>query len=243
MFSPGADQVAISTDGTSRLTVSTTAVSSTLAVDHPLGAVGTPSITFTGDLNTGIYSPAADTIAFAEGGVESARIDSSGRLLVGTSTATANGGVLELSGGITFPATAVAASNANTLDDYEEGTWTPVLADATTGGNEVTHSVQDGLYTKVGNVVTVYFRVTWTSKGSASGTVRLRGFPFTAKSTTGAYYYTGSTANSNGQTVAALEGGSTFAILLDTSGLAGQFSELSSSDTGPGINGVLTYLV
>jgi hypothetical protein len=77
---------AVTTEGTQRLSVTTTAVSSTLAVDHPLGAVGTPSITFTGDLNTGIYSPAADTIAFVEGGAEAARIDSSGRLLVGTSS-------------------------------------------------------------------------------------------------------------------------------------------------------------
>ena len=53
---------------------------------HALGAAATPSITFTGDTNTGIYSPAADTLAFAEGGVEAMRIDSSGRLLVGTST-------------------------------------------------------------------------------------------------------------------------------------------------------------
>ena len=82
----GADQVAISTGGTSRLAVSTTAVSSTLAVDVPLGAVATPSLTFTGDLNTGIWSPAADTIAFSEGGAEAMRIDSSSRLLVGTSS-------------------------------------------------------------------------------------------------------------------------------------------------------------
>ena len=88
--SPGADQLAISTGGTSRLAVSTTAVSSTLAVDVPLGAVGTPSLTFTGDLNTGIWSPAADTIAFSEGGAEAMRIDSSSRLLVGTSSTSAN---------------------------------------------------------------------------------------------------------------------------------------------------------
>ena len=50
------------------------------------GAVGTPSITTTGDTNTGIFFPAADTIAFAEGGVESMRIDSSGRLGIGTSS-------------------------------------------------------------------------------------------------------------------------------------------------------------
>jgi len=90
LVSPGADQLAITTGGTSRLAVSTTAVSSTLAVDVPLGAVGTPSLTFTGDLNTGIWSPAAGTIAFSEGGAEAMRIDSSSRLLVGTSTARSN---------------------------------------------------------------------------------------------------------------------------------------------------------
>jgi hypothetical protein len=48
------------------------------------GAAATPSLTFTDDLNTGIFSPSADTIAFSEGGVERARIDSAGRILVGT---------------------------------------------------------------------------------------------------------------------------------------------------------------
>jgi len=51
------------------------------------GAVATPSITFTGDLNTGLWSPGADTIAVSTGGTERVRIDSSGRLLVGTTTA------------------------------------------------------------------------------------------------------------------------------------------------------------
>jgi hypothetical protein len=44
------------------------------------GTASLPSITFTGDTNTGIFSPAADTIAFAEGGVESARFDASGNM-------------------------------------------------------------------------------------------------------------------------------------------------------------------
>lgn len=51
-----------------------------------LGAVGTPSYTFTGDTNTGMWSPAADTIAFSEGGVEAMRIDSNARLGIGTTS-------------------------------------------------------------------------------------------------------------------------------------------------------------
>ena len=84
--SPGADQLAISTGGTSRLAVSTTAVSSTLAVDVPLGAVGTPSLTFTGDLNTGIYSPGADQLAVATNGTEKLIVLSNGNVGIGTSS-------------------------------------------------------------------------------------------------------------------------------------------------------------
>jgi hypothetical protein len=50
------------------------------------GSNTAPSITTVGDTNTGIFFPAADTIAFSEGGTESARFDSGGRLLVGNST-------------------------------------------------------------------------------------------------------------------------------------------------------------
>jgi len=54
------------------------------------GSTAAPSITPTGDTNTGIFFPSADTIAFSEGGSEAARFDSSGRLLVGTSSARTN---------------------------------------------------------------------------------------------------------------------------------------------------------
>jgi hypothetical protein len=48
------------------------------------GSVSSPSISPTGDSNTGIFFPAADTIAFAEGGVEVIRVNSSGNLGIGT---------------------------------------------------------------------------------------------------------------------------------------------------------------
>ena len=53
------------------------------------GTVSAPSLSTTGDTNTGIFFPAADTIAFTEGGVESMRIDSSGQLGIGTSSPSA----------------------------------------------------------------------------------------------------------------------------------------------------------
>lgn len=52
-----------------------------------LGTATTPSLKFSGDPNTGIYSPGADQLAISTNGTEAARIDSTGRLLIGTPTA------------------------------------------------------------------------------------------------------------------------------------------------------------
>ena len=90
VYSPGADQLAITTGGTVRLTTSTTGITSALALNAPLGTAAAPTYSFTGDLNTGFWSPAADTVAASTGGSERLRIDSSGRLLVGASTARSN---------------------------------------------------------------------------------------------------------------------------------------------------------
>jgi len=85
LFSAGGDQIAIVTGGTARLTSTTTALTSTLPIDVPLGAQGTPSLTFTGDLNTGIFSPGADQVAISTGGSGRLFVDASGNVSVGAS--------------------------------------------------------------------------------------------------------------------------------------------------------------
>jgi len=74
--------------------------------------------------------------------------------------------------GITFPATQSASSDANTLDDYEEGTWTPSL-----GGTTI-YSGQSGTYTKVGRLVFIRGILVITTIGTGSTTV-ISGLPFT----------------------------------------------------------------
>jgi hypothetical protein len=65
-----------------------TTLSATGVTTVQAGTVSAPAITTSGDTNTGIFFPAADTIAFTEGGAEAMRIDSSGRLLIGTTSGT-----------------------------------------------------------------------------------------------------------------------------------------------------------
>jgi hypothetical protein len=93
---------------------------------------------------------------------------------VGGATPSASGS------GISFPASASASTDANTLDDYEEGTWTPALLGGSTAGT-TTHSSQDGFYTKIGRVVTIncYIQI---SAMTGTGDLRLSGLPFTSSS-------------------------------------------------------------
>ncbi len=86
-------------------------------------------------------------------------------------------GLLTVNGQIKFPATQNASSDPNTLDDYEEGTFTPgVLFGGLAVG--VSYSTQYGYYTRIGNVVHVegYFRL--SARGSSSGYATATGLPF-----------------------------------------------------------------
>lgn len=83
-------------------------------------------------------------------------------------------------GQLAFPSTQNPSSNVNTLDDYEEGSWTPLIkfGGASTG---VTYGAATaGRYTKIGRTVTVSCMCTLTSKGSSTGSATLEGLPFSA---------------------------------------------------------------
>ncbi len=122
------------------------------------------------------YNAPAGTAGSAITFTQRASIEASGNLLVGTSTETANAGVIQISNGLTFPATQVDVSNSNTLDDYEQGTFTPVITGTTTAGT-ATYTDQNGRYTKIGNVV--YFRIDCIWSGhTGTGNLTITGFPF-----------------------------------------------------------------
>jgi hypothetical protein len=81
-------------------------------------------------------------------------------------------------GKIQFPATQSPSTDVHTLDDYEEGTWTPTL---TFGGASVgiTYNQRVGAYIKIGKLVHVSARIILTNKGSSTGTAGFTGLPFT----------------------------------------------------------------
>jgi hypothetical protein len=92
--------------------------------------------------------------------------------------------------GVTFPATQVASADANTLDDYEEGTFT--ITDVSGAGLSITTNFAN--YTKIGRQVNIIFQVTFPSN-SSSANVQLGGLPFTTASySAGAFGYNDSSS-------------------------------------------------
>ena len=86
-------------------------------------------------------------------------------------------------GQLAFPATQNASSNANTFDDYEEGTFTPTLVAGTSGTITLDGDFNTLQYTKFGNVVTITGYIIVTSVSAPTGTLEMQGLPFTITST------------------------------------------------------------
>lgn len=119
------------------------------------GSTSAPSIAPSGDTNTGLFFPSADTIAFTSGGTER------GRWISG--------------GGLTFNGDTAAA---NALDDYEEGTWSPTISFGGASTGITYNAATGGYYTKIGRVVYIHGYLALSNKGSSTGFARLGGLPF-----------------------------------------------------------------
>jgi hypothetical protein len=121
---------------------------------------------------TGQYDPLyldGSLLTFNIGGTEKARINTNG---LGLGGATPSSGM-----GLTFPATQSASTDANTLDDYEEGTWTPAQGSGLTVVGTYSSS---GRYTKIGRSVTIEFSVAGSTSVTLASTGQIcTGVPFT----------------------------------------------------------------
>lgn len=144
--------------------------------------------------NQQVHAPLVDVVVVAASGTY---LPLTGGTLTGAlngTTATFSGavagaagtftGLLTTNGQVAFPATQNPSANANTLDDYEEGTFTPALQ---FGGANVgiTYTTQLGFYTKIGNVVFFTLNVALSSKGSSTGAATFAQLPFTSSTVAG----------------------------------------------------------
>jgi len=147
--------------------------------------------------------------------------------------------------GITFPAAQDASSNANTLDDYEQGTWTPTVVGTTTAGTAV-YSQQNGQYTKIGNMVTATAYVEW-SVHTGTGNITLRGLPFTTLSSganLGAVTlaYNHNIALTANNLLTAYIGGNSTSITVDQYPVGGGSSTAVPMDASGGFIYTVSYL-
>lgn len=236
--------------------------------------LSSPTVTLTGDVTgSGTLSSIDTTIAstgVTAGTYKSVTVNAKGQVTSGTNPTTLSGygitdavattgaqtvaGVKTFSsnpvlsgGGITFPATQVASSNANTLDDYEEGTCTLTVT-AATAPTGVTYLYNAARYVKIGSICHIAFSIKLSSAGSGGvGELRISGIPFVAAAVTLLYaaqpflgdaFTTASTAKSPAFTViptnAALYG-----RLADNGDTVLPWSEVTAAT---GFYGLFTYI-
>jgi hypothetical protein len=119
--------------------------------------------------------------AGAFGGISGVTTD--GTRMTASTTIGVGGATPSTSGsGISFPATQSASSDANTLDDYEEGTWTATLTAGGSGTITVNNAASVNRYTKIGQLVTITAYIEVSSVSSPVGRLALGGLPFSQDS-------------------------------------------------------------
>ena len=142
-------------------------------------ATGTAAGTYAGKMQ---YNHSNNSMIFGTNSSDRLTIDSSGNVDI------ADGNLVVASGhGIDFSATANSSGSmaSELLDDYEEGTFTPVY---TSTGLSVTHDIQNGLYTKIGDTVHFWILLgTDAVSGTGSSILQITGLPYTCKNTASSF--------------------------------------------------------
>jgi hypothetical protein len=134
--------------------------------------------------------------------------------------------------GITFPATQVPSADANTLDDYEEGTWTAGWAN-NNGNSSI--STQTCTYTKIGRVVTLMININITL-GTSTVWGNLTGIPFTPSSGNFTSYFREWYTTGDSMVLYGSAGSTTLQI-------TNYDNNVAVSGTFYGIGGSITYIV
>ena len=192
-----------------------------------------------------IDPPATESVAktFSGGVTMSGTTTHSGTLKVDTVSENSSGngvaidgvtlkdnGVVLGTGGINFPDSQTASADANTLDDYEEGSWTPTSA-------SISFSSATGRYVKIGAQVTCWFQINFPSTSNSSD-ARITGIPFNPVSQNGQ----GVLGNINNTDIAdvrvSADSGNSFINLRNEAGAEKTNANLSSRN----IRGMITYL-
>lgn len=153
---------------------------SSMTLTGPVTVTSASTMTATGLRVQGTYTDVS-TRTFVGAGINGTKTDNSTTTYTGGNTfstqpVTISTHVNLTGGAISFPATQVPYVNGNTLDDYEEGTWTPSV-----GGN-ATYTSQLGRYVKVGRLVFLSCQLIINSIGTGSATT-VSGAPFTNANT------------------------------------------------------------
>jgi hypothetical protein len=164
----GTDEISFVTGGTERVNVDNSKL-------H-LSATGFPTIRVTdADNNTFFDVTNSDGDIILKGDEGNSFANSAIRFNIdGAEKARIQSG-----GGISFNGDTAAA---NALDDYEEGSFTPVLEQANSNPTSIVYNYQRGKYTKVGNVVAVWFDFYLTSFNAGNGRYRIGNLPFNSVS-------------------------------------------------------------
>ena len=134
-------------------------------------------------------------------------------------------GTLAVPNGIFLDPGLVSGSTANILEDYEEGTFTPIWTTTGTNFSSVTYTNQDGKYTKIGNIVHVSLRLRSSASSGGSGNLLVGGLPYNCNDSAGSGGGSPSTFNINYHN-------STINVATETRSNNNQFYLLSSTDGG-----------